>query len=571
MLTPKHKKTVCARPWMAMVVTHRGQILSCCTAPPSVRFGTLGQGQSITEILNSPTAQGFRSAMACTGADVCGKCGRGRLSAPNRIIFPPKVDRMMGERLRYGEGPSSAFIENREMAREAIRRRDTQIQHVPLRVSWSPGGDCNLACEFCNQRGKSMPPELSREVAGYLLEHHDRILLVNVTGGEPFVDKRCLEFLRRAKEERPDFTISLTTNGTAIDFDLLHGLNIHFLAVSVNAALPGTYERDHQGASWDTTFGNLERLHKEGYNTSVSFVITNKNILEVPDAVALYEHRGWTLSFSVVNTRHDPKRLAHLDITKHGEISVQQKMKAIETAIEKAGFLRTKTALEGTLALLRESTGEKEATPILDTRETCAVCRSAVYYQAGGRNDKQIVCPNCKSRQRNRSVAAWIEREIDGFQNVLEIGQVLNLSPVYVRKRWAYTILDKRERIGQNDLSYRGDVCDLPYKDGAFSLVVAGNVLEHIEDDAKAYVELLRVLAPGGRLIVQVPINPNREETEEFGECRPDEFNHWRAPGTDYIGRLQGDGLIVETIAHGPKGDLEPNERFFVIRKEGES
>jgi SAM-dependent methyltransferase len=51
----------------------------------------------------------------------------------------------------------------------------------------------------------------------------------------------------------------------------------------------------------------------------------------------------------------------------------------------------------------------------------------------------------------------------------------------------------------------RGDATRLPIADGSLGLVVAYDVLEHIEDHAAAAREFLRCLRPGGRLLVAVP------------------------------------------------------------------
>jgi SAM-dependent methyltransferase len=51
----------------------------------------------------------------------------------------------------------------------------------------------------------------------------------------------------------------------------------------------------------------------------------------------------------------------------------------------------------------------------------------------------------------------------------------------------------------------RGDATRLPIADDTLGLVVAYDVLEHIEDDVAAAHEFLRCLRPGGRLLVAVP------------------------------------------------------------------
>jgi SAM-dependent methyltransferase len=46
---------------------------------------------------------------------------------------------------------------------------------------------------------------------------------------------------------------------------------------------------------------------------------------------------------------------------------------------------------------------------------------------------------------------------------------------------------------------------ELPFSDGRFDLILATDVIEHLEDDRRALSELRRVAAPGARLIVTVP------------------------------------------------------------------
>lgn len=49
------------------------------------------------------------------------------------------------------------------------------------------------------------------------------------------------------------------------------------------------------------------------------------------------------------------------------------------------------------------------------------------------------------------------------------------------------------------------DLIHLPFADAVFDLVICAEVLEHIPDHRAAMAELVRVLAPGGDLVVSVP------------------------------------------------------------------
>jgi SAM-dependent methyltransferase len=46
---------------------------------------------------------------------------------------------------------------------------------------------------------------------------------------------------------------------------------------------------------------------------------------------------------------------------------------------------------------------------------------------------------------------------------------------------------------------------ELPFRDGSFDVVMASDVLEHIERDGKAVSEIARVLRPSGSVILSVP------------------------------------------------------------------
>ncbi|HEX4985719.1 MAG TPA: methyltransferase domain-containing protein [Burkholderiales bacterium] len=86
-------------------------------------------------------------------------------------------------------------------------------------------------------------------------------------------------------------------------------------------------------------------------------------------------------------------------------------------------------------------------------------------------------------------------------------------------------------------LAIQGSITSLPLPGARYDLVAAVDIVEHVADDDKAFAELARVCAPGGALLVAVPLHPSR----------------W-TPFDDFVGhcrRYKPDGLVALLQRHG--------------------
>ena len=97
---------------------------------------------------------------------------------------------------------------------------------------------------------------------------------------------------------------------------------------------------------------------------------------------------------------------------------------------------------------------------------------------------------------------------------------------------------------GRGGYARAGEITALPFDDGFFDLVVACDVIEHVEDDRRAFDELSRVLKSDGTLVFSVPLHP--EHWTVFDAC----VGHARRYRPAELRELiEERGLVVEKSA----------------------
>jgi SAM-dependent methyltransferase len=165
----------------------------------------------------------------------------------------------------------------------------------------------------------------------------------------------------------------------------------------------------------------------------------------------------------------------------------------------------------------------------------------------------------------------FLQRETGVLSDELD---VLHIAPepaiaARLRKRpnLTYVSADIEDKRSPMELM---DITALPRADETFDVVICSHVLEHVDADATAMRELLRVLRPGGVAYVQVPIDHRRAETyEDPSITRPEdrarEFeqdDHVRVYGRDFADRLRNAGFEVTRRAYYEEVDPGERSRF---------
>jgi len=113
----------------------------------------------------------------------------------------------------------------------------------------------------------------------------------------------------------------------------------------------------------------------------------------------------------------------------------------------------------------------------------------------------------CGDVQKPEAWSVWeIVKNFQGKEN-LEVGPG-NYPKIPIKDGFFVDVSEKAienlKEIGGKAIV--GDVTNLPFEGKLFDLVVAIEVLEHIEDDKKALSEITRVLKPSGFFLFSVPL-----------------------------------------------------------------
>lgn len=177
-------------------------------------------------------------------------------------------------------------------------------------------------------------------------------------------------------------------------------------------------------------------------------------------------------------------------------------------------------------------------------------------YGYGDNQRPNALCPGTNSLERHRLLWLYLKDYTDFLSKPQKVLHIAPEQCFYGRfrkmKHLDYTTADLFSPLA--DLKF--DVQDIPLEDNTYDTIFCNHVLEHVDSDHKAMVELHRVLKPGGMAIMQVPLDPDYDKTDEDTsitdpaerERRFRQYDHVRLYGQDYPQRLEAAGFKVSTF-----------------------
>lgn len=193
-----------------------------------------------------------------------------------------------------------------------------------------------------------------------------------------------------------------------------------------------------------------------------------------------------------------------------------------------------------------------------------------------GKQRNNVLSPSTLSLERHRLLWLYLKNETNFFSEQLK---VLHFAPeqCFLKrfrglKNLDYTTTDLESPIAD----VKADICNLPFEDNSYDVILCNHVLEHIPDDIKAMQELFRVMKPGGYGVFQIPQDLNRAKTFEDASITDKaerakifgQYDHVRIYGRDYFDKLRSMGFKVIEIDYTAQLAEDTIDRYRLAKGE---
>jgi SAM-dependent methyltransferase len=180
----------------------------------------------------------------------------------------------------------------------------------------------------------------------------------------------------------------------------------------------------------------------------------------------------------------------------------------------------------------------------------CNVCWWSGDEFLGPPHSESATCPGCGSIARDRFLHFCLLRSLPARRyRVLETSPRLGDEYRRAMATWFdYTASDYDERAHRADVQLDLEALDL--ETDSLDVILSPHVLEHVRDTDRALNEMYRVLKPGGRIYLQVPVQQGWTTPPATPELHGDNTPVcWRF-GLDLTERLREVGFRVRLLCN---------------------
>ncbi|MFL9845769.1 methyltransferase domain-containing protein [Flavobacterium rhizosphaerae] len=173
-----------------------------------------------------------------------------------------------------------------------------------------------------------------------------------------------------------------------------------------------------------------------------------------------------------------------------------------------------------------------------------------------------LLCPKCGSLNRDRRL--WRILTSGFLKNGIKI---LDFSPSRSlsrkMKKQQGLVYMSTDLSGHFLSDFQFDITNINLEDNFFELIICYHILEHIENDTTAMAELLRVLKPGGNVIIQTPFKEG-DIYEDFTITSPEErLKHFLQDDHVRIYSVSGLKARLENAGFSVTADVYPEDKYY--------
>jgi len=183
----------------------------------------------------------------------------------------------------------------------------------------------------------------------------------------------------------------------------------------------------------------------------------------------------------------------------------------------------------------------------------CNICRWRGPAFEGIAHVEAADCPQCRSIARDRYLHWCFTSRTSREHGNRPGARLLETSPRlgteyrdWMRRWYSYRASDFDLSAHRADLQLDLQQIDLP--DASVDVVLTAHVLEHVPDTARALAELFRVIAPGGRMYLQIPLVYGQTSVPSTPEFHADNTPVFFNFGWDLTDQIRAAGFTTTVL-----------------------